>query len=538
MLMTQLAVTKYRYYRWLLAGAVGLAILLLSLYTRYYQELGSIEQSRQVLATRTVAKINDLLTPAKLQAKRSMPMLSQSCEIAMPTLRFRAAQNQALRAMLLVKDGIIYCSSLFGTRTYVLAAILPAIANDGATLALRPSLSVAKGVPTLIMWTPTEADNRSNGVLHVFNIELLANFLLEPQEPYAQRVVLNVGDYSLEYGRREILRSDTLTTNLRFTAKSTQYPFSISLFGPQASMLALAALPRHIPLSLLISLLAAYVVYLLTANRMSLSYHIGHAISHREFRVYCQPIINAETGRCVGVEMLLRWKNKRQGWISPDVFIPLAEQHGLIIALTRYLMTTVVENLQLFPPRPSFYISINVAAEHFNGVTIIDDIRRLWLPAHPMPSLMLELTERTALSEIQYEQIKTLKEMGIMLAIDDFGTGHSSLSYLKKLSPDVLKIDRGFTAAIGTDAINATVTDTIITLAQRLKLRLVAEGVETAEQADYLRSREVNALQGFYFAKPMPINVFPLWLQQYESRLRTVNQREERQKEQESKPEA
>lgn len=137
---------------------------------------------------------------------------------------------------------------------------------------------------------------------------------------------------------------------------------------------------------------------------------------------------------------------------------------------------------------------------------------------------MLELTERTALSAIQYDQIRTLKDMGIMLAIDDFGTGHSSLSYLKNLSPDVLKIDRGFTAAIGTDAVNATVTDTIITLAQRLKLKLVAEGVETEEQADYLRSREVNALQGYYFAKPMPIHVFPLWLQQYESRVRKAEE--------------
>ena len=277
-------------------------------------------------------------------------------------------------------------------------------------------------------------------------------------------------------------------------------------------------------LALLISLLAAYVVYLLTANRMSLSYHIGHAITHREFRVYCQPIIHSDTGRCAGVEMLLRWKKKRQGWISPDVFIPLAEQHELIIPLTRYLMSTVTENLQLFPPRPSFYISINVAAEHFKTLNIIDDIRQIWLPAHPMPSLMLELTERTALSAIQYDQIRTLKDMGIMLAIDDFGTGHSSLSYLKNLSPDVLKIDRGFTAAIGTDAVNATVTDTIITLAQRLKLKLVAEGVETEEQADYLRSREVNALQGYYFAKPMPIHVFPLWLQQYESRVRKAEE--------------
>ncbi|HAT5011140.1 TPA: EAL domain-containing protein [Serratia marcescens] len=523
MLMTHLAASRYRYYRWLLAGAVGAAILLVSLYTRYYQEVKSIELSQHTLATRTVGKLNQLLTPAQLQAERSMDMLDQPCENVSSALRFRAAQNQALRAMLLVKNGIIYCSSLFGSRHYQLAAVMPTFVNSNARLALRPSLAVSKGLPTLVMWTPSPHD-KTSGVLHVFNIELLSNFLLEPQEPYVQRVVLNVADSSLEYGRREILSRDTLTNDLRYTAGSALYPFSISLFGPQIGMLALSALPRHIPLALLISLLAAYVVYLLTANRMSLSYHIGHAITHREFRVYCQPIIHSDTGRCAGVEMLLRWKKKRQGWISPDVFIPLAEQHELIIPLTRYLMNTVTENLQLFPPRPSFYISINVAAEHFKTLNIIDDIRRIWLPAHPMPSLMLELTERTALSAIQHDQIRTLKDMGIMLAIDDFGTGHSSLSYLKNLSPDVLKIDRGFTAAIGTDAVNATVTDTIITLAQRLKLKLVAEGVETAEQADYLRSREVNALQGYYFAKPMPIHVFPLWLQQYESRVRKTEE--------------
>lgn len=523
MLMTQLAASKYRYYRWLLAGAVGLAILLISLYTRYYQEVRNTEQNQRILASRVITKLNELLLPAQQQALRTMSLVGQPCDSVMPTLRFRAAQNQALRSLLLVQDGTIYCSSLFGQRHYVFTTIFPTMNKGGMQLALRPSITVAKGTPTLVLWTPLPTKSDS-GVLHVFNIDLLSNFLLEPQEPYAHRVALNVGDYSLEYGQREITLSDAKAEGLQYTAKSAKYPFSISLFGPNARTLALAALPRHIPLALMLSLLAAYVVYLITANRMSLSYHIGHAIAHREFRVYCQPIINSDNGRCVGVETLMRWKNKRQGWISPDVFIPLAEQHALIIPLTRYLMTTVVENLNLFPPRPSFYISINVAAEHFNTVSIIDDIRRIWLPAHPMPSLMLELTERTALSEIQYEQIKTLKEMGIMLAIDDFGTGHSSLSYLKKLSPDVLKIDRGFTAAIGTDAVNATVTDTIITLAQRLKLKLVAEGVETEEQAEYLRSQGVNALQGYYFAKPMPINVFPLWLQQYETRQRVLHQ--------------
>ncbi|CAE1146975.1 EAL domain-containing protein [Serratia sp. Tan611] len=524
MLMTQFAVNKYRHYRWLLAGAVGLAILLISLYIRYYQEVKTIERSQQRLAAHTITKIERLLQPASEQARHTMALVGRPCSTLTATLRYRAAQNQALRSVLLVKDNDIYCSSLFGQRQYQLDALLPQLRPTAETqLVLRPSLSVTKGLPTLVMWTPQAQDVHS-GILHVFNIDLLSDFLLEPQQPYGQRIVLNVGAQSLEYAKREIIDSNTLRGNLRYTSASGLYPFTISLFGPSTQRMALDALPAHIPLALLISLLAAYVVYLITANRMSLSYHISHAINRREFQVYCQPIINGASGHCLGIEILLRWNSKRQGWISPDVFIPLAEQHGLITPLTRFLMTTVVENLALFPPRPSFYISINVAAEHFNTQTILADIRRIWLPANPMPSLMLELTERTALSEIQYEHIRALKELGVMLAIDDFGTGHSSLSYLKKLSPDVLKIDRAFTAAIGTDAINATVTDTIITLAHRLKLKLVAEGVETAEQADYLCLRQVYALQGYYFAKPMPIQEFPQWLQHYETHQRAASE--------------
>ncbi|MFI8415686.1 EAL domain-containing protein [Serratia sp. NPDC078593] len=537
MLLTQLAVAKYRYYRWLLAGSVGVVVLLVSLYIRYYQQVKAVEQAQQAFVSRTINKLDSLLQPAALQAKRIMPLIGQRCELVTSTLRFQAAQNQALRSLLLVDEGDIYCSSLFGQRHYQFANLFPHMdKRAGAQLALRPSVVVEKGLPTLIMWTP-QSSTSIKGILHVFNIELLANFLLEPQPPFAQSVVLNVAGNSLAYGGREIVRADLLTDDLRYTATSRFYPFSISLFGPTPRSLALAELPSHLPLALLISLLTAYVSYLVTANRMSLSYHISHAISRREFRVYCQPIINGTTGRCIGVETLLRWKNKRQGWISPDVFIPLAEKHGLIIALTRYLMKTVVDHLPLFPPRPSFYISINVAAEHFNSQGIMEDIRNIWLPANPMPSLMLELTERSALSETQHEQINALKSLGIILAIDDFGTGHSSLSYLKNLSPDVLKIDRGFTAAIGTDAINATVTDTIITLAHRLKLKLIAEGVETAEQAAYLRSREVNAMQGYYFAKPMPITVFPRWLQQHEARQRAVHRPEERQNQPKNKPE-
>jgi len=117
--------------------------------------------------------------------------------------------------------------------------------------------------------------------------------------------------------------------------------------------------------------------------------------------------------------------------------------------------------------------------------------------------------------------VSHLQKTGIKLAIDDFGTGHSSLSYLKMLNPDVLKIDKIFTASIGTDAINATVTDMVISLAQRLNISLVAEGVETAEQAAYLRERGVDSLQGYYFAHPMPLEDFPAWLREHQSDLKT-----------------
>ncbi|MZO35365.1 EAL domain-containing protein, partial [Escherichia coli] len=127
-----------------------------------------------------------------------------------------------------------------------------------------------------------------------------------------------------------------------------------------------------------------------------------------------------------------------------------------------------------------------------------------WFSAHPTQQLIVELTERDALQDVDYRIVRELHRQGVKLAIDDFGTGNSSLSWLEKLHPDVLKIDKSFTSAIGTDAVNSTVTDIIIALGQRLSIELVAEGVETPEQARYLRHHGVEVLQGFLFAQPMP----------------------------------
>ncbi len=153
-----------------------------------------------------------------------------------------------------------------------------------------------------------------------------------------------------------------------------------------------------------------------------------------------------------------------------------------------------------------------MAPSHFRHGVLVQDLNRLWFSANPRQQLVIELTERDALLDADYRIVRELHRKGVKLAIDDFGTGNSSLSWLEKLHPDVLKIDQSFTTAIGTDAVNSTVTDMIIALGQRLNIELVAEGVETEEQARYLRRQGVNTLQGFLYAEPMPIKAFPAWL--------------------------
>ena len=186
----------------------------------------------------------------------------------------------------------------------------------------------------------------------------------------------------------------------------------------------------------------------------------------------------------------------------------------MINALTRYVLTKTAAQRHYFPASADFHIGVNIAASHFHDGVIIDDLKRYWYPHCPVQTLFLELTERDALPEVDYRVAHDLRKLGVRLAIDDFGTGQSSLSYLETLSPDVLKMDKRFTAAIGTDAVNSTVTDIIIAMARRLKIELVAEGVETEEQAAYLCRLGVPVLQGYLFAHPMPLSALPQWLEQ------------------------
>ncbi|MEJ4044461.1 EAL domain-containing protein [Erwinia sp. SLM-02] len=511
MQMSQEVLGQFRRKRLLIAAVVAALVLILTLTFRYVEEKNRIEQQSHGFANNAIQRFDRMFSPLDVAADNALTWVGTNCELIRFKLIEKLAVLQTVRSILLVDNDRIYCSSIFGPADLPFSSNYPELMAKNQRMQLAVDEHLLKGSPVLLLWTPRGEDQRA-GVLQVINIELMTSYLLEPTLPWVERAILNVGNQSLEYGNPLIEPATPAEDQVSIVESSLRYPYSITLFGPSPSRLALMTVPSQLPLALLLSLLMGYIVWLATANRMSLSWQISYGITAREFMVYCQPLINAHSGQCDGIELLLRWHNQRQGWIPPDVFIPLAERQNLIAPLTRFVISEAVRHLPELPMRSSFHIAINVAASHFRERAIIDDLQRLWWPANPQPQLVVELTERDSLPVVDQRVVSHLHKVGVKLAIDDFGTGHSSLSYLKTLSPDVLKIDKVFTAAIGTDAINATVTDMVISLAQQLNIALVAEGVETAEQADYLRERGVDVLQGYYYARPMPLGDFPAWL--------------------------
>jgi EAL domain-containing protein (putative c-di-GMP-specific phosphodiesterase class I) len=209
----------------------------------------------------------------------------------------------------------------------------------------------------------------------------------------------------------------------------------------------------------------------------------------------------------------MRWNHPKEGLVRPDLFIPFAEYSGLIVPMTRSLMQ---QTAALLAPLSSsfeepFHIGINITASHCKDLVLVEECRQFIEAFAPGSiSLVLELTERELIepTAMTHQLFKQLHELGVMIAIDDFGTGHSSLGYLRQFNVDFLKIDQSFVAMIGVDALSRHILDTIIELSAKLDLAIVAEGVETAEQSEYLTAHGVNFLQGYLFGRPMPAAQF------------------------------
>ncbi|GGK56571.1 putative bifunctional diguanylate cyclase/phosphodiesterase [Amphritea balenae] len=234
-----------------------------------------------------------------------------------------------------------------------------------------------------------------------------------------------------------------------------------------------------------------------------------HAIERNEFEVYYQPQIKAGSGKIVGVEALLRWHNPTLGWISPATFIPVAEHVGLIRTIGYWILTTACQQLQQWQTigLPSLRLAVNVSPLQFADPDLTSSIQKIIKDSGINPAqLELEITEGSLMWDMDraIKVMKKIKHEGVDLAIDDFGTGYSSLSNLRHFPLDRLKIDQSFTREIGKNKDATEITLTILTMAKRLGMRIIAEGVETAEQASFLRKNGCDEFQGFLYSRAVP----------------------------------
>ena len=253
-------------------------------------------------------------------------------------------------------------------------------------------------------------------------------------------------------------------------------------------------------------------------DRHELEGDLHLALQRHEFVLHYQPQVTGER-RVVGAEALLRWRHPQRGLISPLRFIPMAEDTGLILPIGQWVLETACAQLKLWSDDAmtrELQVAVNVSARQFRQADFIEQVRKVVVSSGIDPTrLKLELTESLVLDNVEdtIEKMNAIKLLGVLFSMDDFGTGYSSLSYLTRLPLDQLKIDRAFVSQLPDNKSDAVIAQTIVTMGRSLGLNVIAEGVETEAQHEFLESHGCHAYQGFLFSRPVPVDEFEQFLQ-------------------------
>lgn len=244
---------------------------------------------------------------------------------------------------------------------------------------------------------------------------------------------------------------------------------------------------------------------------VEMEHDLNNVLKNHELQLYYQPLINIKTGQLCGMEALLRWKHPVHGFIPPVHFIPIAEETGLILPIGEWVLEEACRQTLIWHQMgfASLKVAVNMAEKQLRQENILDVIHHIIVKTGFNPRyLELEFTETAMLNESAIPLIEEFKKMGLSLAVDDFGTGYSGLSYLKRFSIDKLKIDQSFVRDIPGNTDSMTIVSAIIAMAKELKIHTLAEGVETKEQLQFLKSKGCEFVQGYYFSKPLEANFF------------------------------
>ena len=436
--------------------------------------------------------------------------LDQPCSPA----GLKLMQGLALKSGLLVdvgyiKDGHLLCSSFgiqdipVGKPTYVSSAGFHIRSDFRSPLAPNTKLFVStkpdsgySGFVNEAVITDAMADDGSSEILLGLG---------------QHRPILVRGEFREQWLKR-IGAADALTfvdgPHLVAWRQSSRFAYGAIVALPQEALTAarVRALLIMTPVGLLAGLAMAWALARLAQRRTSLPALLRQGLERGELSIVYQPIVDLATSRWVGAEALLRWQRIDGEFVSPDIFIPIAEQSGLIDRVTEKVLRLVEESgPAILAHDPDFFVAINLSAHDLGDAHLVERLNDLVDTMRARPAnLHVEATERVFLDIAQTRRtVEALHKAGFKVSIDDFGTGYSSLSYLTDLRMDGLKIDKTFVNTIGTESVTSRVINHIIEMAKSLELWSIAEGVETEQQASYLREHGVKYAQGWLYARPM-----------------------------------
>jgi len=492
-------------WRTLLPWAIGVLPVACGLGVMNWQIDRELHANSHATAAQVIGHVERILDTASSTAQALLPLAGDPCARVQLALRGQVTRNAFVRSTNLFQHNTLYCSSLFGEFDEAVDA------GDYAngTLWLMDGNSVTPG-HALLVYRASDGDRGAITTVDGDHL-LTALRLIGPDETLQIRVG---NDWMGKDGTVHEGSPPTAAT-AAVTLSSTRYPFSVygGYGADKQGQLLLSHYPALLSLLVILGAVAGAVCHWQVRRATSPRAELQRALEADEFLPYFQPVVRKGDYQWAGAEVLMRWNHPREGLVRPDLFIPYAEHSGQIVAMTRALMLHTAQNLAPYAAllEDGFHIGINITADHCRDLSLLDDCRTFLQHFPPgRVALTLELTERKLIeaTPVTLDLFEKLHEMGVMIALDDFGTGQSSLNYLRQFKVDYLKIDQSFVAMVGGDALSLHILDTIIELSGKLGLGIVAEGIETETQRDYLARHNVDFQQGYLFAKPMPAEAF------------------------------
>ncbi|HDG9776681.1 TPA: EAL domain-containing protein [Raoultella planticola] len=448
---------------------------------------------------KTTIEIDALLTHAKQASIQAIDLTKLNCDNETRTqMRTIQASIPDVRSVNLVKKNKIYCSSIYGPRNltvnekdYISGQLKIKTGNETTPNDAFISYRYAMGEDSVIT------------VINGYDFYHLLNAINTPYESY------------LKIGPNFMDNTGKVFTHLPEHSIQINSPnFNYALLGNMSDEPLFTLLKKYRAWSLLtiflLSMIISYLTFSKLRSRVNMKSILKESLYTQQFSTYIQPIIDAETGKIAGGELLMRWSHPELGFISPDKFIPVAEESNMIISLTDMSMKAVIyefDNVKLIDP---LFLCFNVSSYHFSNKQIVKICNDFIEKANPKIRLVLEITERENIQNSEETRliINTLKGMNIEFSIDDFGTGNSNLNYITLFSPSFIKIDKHFTKDITEITESQLLVQSISSIAHNFSCKTIAEGIEEEVQYEIMKSLKIDYIQGYFTGRPTPLKDF------------------------------